>query len=90
MQPMTSSWAKLEMKKVMTVATGREVVARDALYTWRRKKWWTGMLGLLLVSSIQKKKRKRDEGLYALPLAGELEPVKAVPPVGIELPVGEP
>ena len=37
-QPMTSSCAILDTRKVMKVATGRDIVFRDAEYTWRRKK----------------------------------------------------
>lgn len=43
MQPITSSCASELMRNVTTVANGRLIVVREAEYTWRRKKWWTGM-----------------------------------------------
>lgn len=42
-QPMTSSWANELIKNVMKVATGRDMVVREALYTCRLKKLCTGM-----------------------------------------------
>jgi hypothetical protein len=43
MQPMTSSCANELIRNVVTVANGLLMVVRDAEYTWRRKKWCTGI-----------------------------------------------